>query len=336
MDQVPERRYELAKLREDVSVRELVQAWRSKYRGNTLKAYERDLRHFAKFMRLDSLDEVAEAISSSHQGKANLFAERWKAHLVSQGLAPKTINRRLAALRSFVHLMNKLGLVPWELNVDSVPDETRRETRGPAVAEVKKILDLLDTDPDTPITRRSNALVYLLFSMALRAFEATGLDMEHLFLEEGYAMVLGKGRAERERVTVPPYARKALRRWIAARGDYPGPVFVNFDPAGKGTGRLTEKSVHRIVAKLGRRVGIPRLHPHALRHSGITVALDAFDGDMRTVVRFSRHKKIDTLETYDDKRRDPAGQIAHEVDKALGERAKKRGENDEDEGGDEE
>ena len=44
------------------------------------------------------------------------------------------------------------------------------------------------------------------------------------------------------------------------------------------------------------------MSPHRVRHSSITAALDATDGNVRKVQELSRHRQIDTLMIYDDNR----------------------------------
>ena len=87
-----------------------------------------------------------------------------------------------------------------------------------------------------------------------------------------------------------------------------GPLFINFDHAGKGK-RLTGTSIYRIIQKLGRKANI-NVRPHGLRHSAITEALEATGGNIRAVARFSRRKSIQTLMIYDDNRKDLGGDIA--------------------------
>ena len=94
-------------------------------------------------------------------------------------------------------------------------------------------------------------------------------------------------------------------------GTEAGPLFLNFDRAGKG-GRLTGTSLYRIVRELGGDAGI-QVRPHGLRHAATTEALDLTGGDVRSVRRFSRHAKLDTLMDYDDNRADLAGEIARRL-----------------------
>lgn len=139
--------------------------------------------------------------------------------------------------------------------------------------------------------------------------------MEHLDLDAGTVAVLGKGDGERELLTLPHETAAALRAWINVRGEEPGPLFVNFDRAGKGQ-RLTATSVYRMVRQLGERARV-RVRPHGLRHGAITAVLDLNGGDVRAAQRFSRHLDVRPLTLYDDNREDLRGRMARLVAAAL-------------------
>jgi integrase/recombinase XerC len=122
-------------------------------------------------------------------------------------------------------------------------------------------------------------------------------------------LILGSGRSQKkEPVTLPEPTRAALAAWLEARGSEPGPLFINFDRAGKGY-RLTGTAVYHIVGRLGAKAGLV-VRPHGLRHLAITTALDRTNGDVRAVAKFSRHKDLRTLRRYDDNRQDLAGKVA--------------------------
>ena len=91
-----------------------------------------------------------------------------------------------------------------------------------------------------------------------------------------------------------------------------GPLFINFDRAGKGNGRLTSTSLYRIVRDLGKKIDL-KVRPHGLRHAAITEALDLTNGNVRAVQRFSRHRDLRILNVYDDNRTDLAGEVARKV-----------------------
>src|SRR5262249_51969475 len=83
---------------------------------------------------------------------------------------------------------------------------------------------------------RDRALLRLLFDLGLRRAEAVGLDVGDLDLEAGTADVLGKGRTQKVRLTLPGPTREALAAWLAVRGPPPGPLLTSCGRAGKGTG----------------------------------------------------------------------------------------------------
>jgi integrase/recombinase XerC len=99
--------------------------------------------------------------------------------------------------------------------------------------------------------------------------------------------------------------------WLTVRGSEPGPLFVNFDRAGKGEG-FSGRSIARLVLALGAAVGLA-VRPHGLRHAAITEALDLTSGDVRKVQRFSRHRDLRVLNLYDDNRADLGGEVARLV-----------------------
>jgi integrase/recombinase XerC len=292
---------------------DLVEAFLAGRNPRTLDAYSRDLADFATFLGMDGPGAAVGALVSAGHGPANGWALRYKAHLVDRGLATATIARRLAALRSVVKLARILGRISWALDVESPRTQSYRDTRGPGRDGFRAIVRAARSSA-TPKALRDHALVRLLHDLALRRAEAIALDLEDVDLEAGTIQVVGKGRTEAIRMTLPGPVRDALAAWLEARGREPGPVFVRLDRAARAPGRLTGRAVHQIVGQLGLKASLPRpVRPHGLRHSGITTALDAFGGDVRTVRKFSRHSKVETLLVYDDNRSDVAGEVARRV-----------------------
>lgn len=274
----------------------------------TLEAYRRDLEDFRVFVHARSVEEAARELLSGGHGPANETALRFRAELMARGLAPATVNRRLTALRSLVTLARTIGLVPWTLEVPGVESVAYRDTRGPGQAGYRRLLAVLDARVDAK-GRRDRAVLHLLYDLALRREEVVRLDLADLDLEAGTLLVLGKKRTQKERLTVPAPTREALAAWVAVRGTEPGPLFLNFDRAGKGE-RLTGRSVHRLVRELGLEAGVGTVRPHGLRHAAITEALELTGGDVRRVQKFSRHRDLRVLTVYDDSRTDMAGEVA--------------------------
>src|SRR5262249_17896909 len=144
----------------------------------------KDLEDFAGFLGVATVEAIPGALLSGGQGAANELALRYRAQLQARGLAPATVNRRLAAIRSLVKLARVLGLVPWALDVDGVRAEKYRDTRGPGRQGFRRLLAALDGRSDAK-GRRDRALVRLLFDLGLRRAEAVRLDLEDLDVETG-------------------------------------------------------------------------------------------------------------------------------------------------------
>lgn len=292
------------------TIEQLIEMFLSGRNAKTLEAYRQDLDDFRRFIGRPNLIEAARAILSSGHGAANGQALAYRAHLLERKLAPATVNRRLAALRSLVSLAGVLGLAPWRLDVKNLRAETYRDTRGPGRRLFNRVLFGIGRRSD-PKSLRDRALLRLFHDLGLRRGEVGSLDREHLDLEKNTLMILGKGRASREPFSLPPETKAALVAWLEVRGEISGSLFRNFDHAKKGH-RLTDSSLYRIV----RGYGLGR--PHGLRHLAITEALDRTGGDVRAVARFSRHRDLRILNLYDDNRTDLAGHVARLVASSAG------------------
>jgi integrase/recombinase XerC len=280
---------------------------------NTRQAYADDLADFAAWLGLEPAAAVGQLLVAG-AGAGNGLALDYLNYLRELGRARATVNRRLAALRSLVKLARLLGLVTWSIEVSGEKLKRYRDTRGPGLDGVRRLLASLERRRD-PKAIRDRAIVRLLFDLALRRGELVGLDLEHLDLGAGAVAVLGKGDGERELLTLPHETAATLRAWLELRGDEPGPLFVNFDRAGKGQ-RLTTTSVYRMVRRLGDQAGV-RVRPHGLRHGAITAVLDLNGGDVRAAQRFSRQLDLRTFTHYDDNREDLGGRMSRLVAAAL-------------------
>lgn len=289
----------------------IIQAWLQGRNPLTLAAYRADLEALRVFLNMPTVDKAAAYLMENGPGHANHLAGAFRAYLLEQqALAPATVNRRLAALRSLVRVAGMLGKVTWRLDVPAVRSESYRETSGPGRDVVWQIIADLNRKAD-PISRRNLALVRCLYDLGLRRGEAVALDVADLNLEAGTVKVKGKGRTEKTPLTLPHSTAAALSAWLAVRGSSSGPLFTALSYNARGQ-RLTGRGVACIMRRLGEPQGV-HLRPHGIRHTAITDALDATNGDVRAVQRFSRHKSLAILSRYDDNRQDLGGEVARMI-----------------------
>jgi len=304
-------------------VPDILEDWLQRHSENTRRAYAQDLQAFQRFLvalglEINSTPHAVAFLLSRDHGEANRVALKFRNYLEEAELAPKTINRHLSALRSIVELANRFGHIPWKLSVANVKSRPYRDTRGPGAENVRRMIAAQATRRD-PKGRRDLAILHLLYGLGLRRGEIVGLDLRDLDLDGGILWVLGKGKREREALTVPDTTRAVLRRWVDHRGSDPGPLFTNFDRARKGsqTGRrLTGRNIYSIVRSLGQELGI-KATPHGIRHSAVTFILDETNGNLRMGQAFSRHESVETLKYYDDNRKDLRGKAASIVAAGL-------------------
>jgi integrase/recombinase XerC len=284
----------------------------------TRRAYEGDLRDF--FAGTPSADDVREFLALPAPALALRLAQ-YKGALLERGAAEATVNRRLAAVRSLLKFGHRLGLAASDGRglVDGERVKSYRDTRGVNLDTLKKLI----AAPGTATLRglRDTAILRLLAENALRCGELLALDRADFDVEGRRLHILGKGRGtQKEPVTLSPAAVTALMAYLEAAGHTEGALFRNLDHRPDHAGaRITGNGLRSIVGDYGQAVGVPGLTPHKLRHSAITAALDATNGNVRAVQKLSRHAKLETLQRYDDNRADLQGGVTELLSGLLAE-----------------
>jgi len=283
-----------------------------------IEAYKRDLQDFQRFMGAETEKEAARIFLSAPLGEANTIALQYRKQLLERGLQSTTVNRRLAALRSLTQMARTLGMVPWTLEVKNQKTEAHRDTRGPGLDAFKKLLTLTEARGDKKGIR-DTAILRLLFDLGLRRGEVVGLDRADLDLARKTIQVMGKGRTQKTELSLPAPTIAALTEWLKVRGDFSGPLFLNLDRARKGEGRITGKSIYRLVIGLGEKIGI-KTRPHGIRHSAVTEAVKKAQKngmDLEEVLDFSRHRDVRTLLIYRDRERNVQGKLSELVSESV-------------------
>ena len=277
--------------------------------ANTQEAYRRDLQHFTVWMKAESICDAALILWGQGHAAANKRALDWRTHLVTQGLAPATINRRLSALRSLCEFGETVGYISWRLKVKPVKSKSYRDTAGPGYEKCVAMLNHIKSRQDFK-GRRDAAILALLVDWGLRRSEIVSLNLDDLNLdaEPVTLSIIGKGRTEPEMITLTVETVEDIEAYLQVRGGDPGPLFISYP--GRIEKRLTPHSLYDIVKAAGVAVGIKKpVSPHGFRHSVITKILDE-GASIREAQSFSRHADIRVLIRYDDNRRDGGGKVA--------------------------
>jgi len=264
--------------------------WERNLSPRTLSAYRREVQAFVRFA-------VSEVSIPSPPGVTPRVARSYLAHLHSRGLAPRSVARALACLRTYFSFLVSEGVVAS--NPAAAVPHPRGANPTPVVADRYAIEGLLDGFPETPAGRRDRAAVELLYAAGLRVGELVGLDLGDVHLPQRTLRVRGKGRKER----LVPFGRPAAAaveaylpfraEWRRGRGGKDEPLFVN-----QRGGRLSDRSVRRLLdAAVRRTADLAHLHPHALRHAFATHLLEA-GMDLRAIQELLGHSSLATTQIY--------------------------------------
>ena len=250
--------------------------------------------------------------------KAITLTAQYREFLKASEYAPATINSYLWAVREMVSQAKRLEVVDWGLkDVEGVPSETLRDTRGVGLEGIQSILR--QCDRTTTEGCRNYALILLLFQNALRRGEVVGCNVSHFDPAAKTLSIQGKGKRDRTRIDLSPSVVEAIQQWLSMRGEVNlnGPLFCALDRSHKGS-RLTGTSIYRIVRHLAQDAEVSdRFSPHKIRHSAITAVLDLTDGNLRSAQALSRHKSIDILKVYDDNRHKLQSKATGMLEQAL-------------------
>lgn len=254
--------------------------------ANTRVAYRRDVERFLAFLAVESITTWREV--DAH------LVRRFVARSHRDGSAPRSLSRRLSALRALFRYLGERRLVD-ENPVQGVR-APRGERRLPRALDVDEMGRMLDGEPTDFLGLRDQAMFELLYSSGLRVSELVGLDRTDLSAGADEVRVLGKGGKERV-VPVGRRARAALERWFALRaeacGDDEAAVFVS-----RRGGRLSARSVQQRLRRFARARGLDApVHPHMLRHSFASHVLES-SGDLRAVQELLGHSNISTTQIY--------------------------------------
>lgn len=266
---------------------------------NTILAYRRDLRRFAKSCEAARVagPEAAEA----DDVRAFLWAEE------RRGLDAPSLARALAAVKGLFRYLAAERLVPK--SKVAIVESPRQWRRIPEFLNVAEVARLLDFEPARagPLELRDAAVLEVLYATGARVSEACGLDAASVRLDLGYVRLFGKGRKERL-VPLGGKAAEAIARYLERgrpalaprRGRPAEALFLS-----RRGRRLGREQVWRVVKALCRAAGIEkRVSPHTLRHSFATHLLSN-GADLRVVQEMLGHASVATTQIYthvDEKR----------------------------------
>ncbi|TGE14567.1 tyrosine-type recombinase/integrase [Hymenobacter elongatus] len=264
-----------------------------RYSPHTVLSYQTDLRQFSAYLKAEF--ELAEPAEADHT-----LIRSWVVALMQQQMDPRTVNRKIACLRSYYKFLLRTGVVT---------KNPMLRIKSPKVA--KKLPDFVPEDSlngllnsfafaPTFVGSRDQLILEMLYGTGIRLSELIGIKHEDLSLSGKTVRVTGKGNKQRL-VPLNPTLLLVLERYIAqkqvefgASDNARGPLFVTdkLEP-------LYEKLVYRTVKHyLGQiTTASSQQHPHVLRHSFATHLLSK-GADLNAIKELLGHANLAATQVY--------------------------------------
>ena len=313
---------------QEVTPSQLWAGWLAPCKTATQAGYRADWEHFAGFLMRpvgEAPHESAWAYLCAGKGKAVASLQEYFGRLIEGGFAPSTVNRRVAAITSYVHAAHDMDVVNWTLpRPPKAQAEAYRDTRGPSLDTVAALIAGLEVS-EAILDVRLLAVVRLLFDLGLRRAEVHAIRYPADLDFAGHRVrVMRKGKHEAEWRTCPLTTWEAIMAWTVRRGEldrcaptWPGLLFGRRAESGWGWGPT---AINTGLQDACKRFGLPHINPHALRHSSITTLASDKDVSLREVLAHSGHRDPRVVERYIDNVDDAAGRMAEKVSAALEDR----------------
>ena len=256
--------------------------------GNTLDAYQRDLRKLLDYLAHENKDIREVELED---------LEHFSASLHDIGIGARSQCRILSGVRSFFRYLQLDGYR------DDDPTELLESPKlGDHLPEVLSLEEVDKLEASIDLSKweghRNKAIIEVLFSCGLRVSELVNLKLSDLYIDEEFVKVLGKGSKERL-VPISEKAIKELNLWFYDRKQMsikPGEedyVFLNRRGA-----HLTRTMILIMIKRQAEAAGIKKtISPHTLRHSFATALLEG-GADLRVIQALLGHESIGTTEIY--------------------------------------
>jgi integrase/recombinase XerC len=273
---------------------------------HTLRAYQREIRNFAAYLAEQEMDV---------RNVDHLHIRSYIGELHDRGLAKASVARSLAAIRSWFHWMARQGRVTNNpASLVATPKLPKHLPRVPSIEQMNNLVETAAGDLAAAWPERDRVIFELLYGCGIRNAELVGLDLADVYWANEVILVRGKGRKQRY-VPLGDAAAEAIRAYLPTRAaklraNSTDALLLNLQM--KGTGRLTTRSVGRIVKRLSLAKGLPaEIHPHTLRHAFGTHMLEE-GADLRAIQELLGHERLSTTQRYTQL---TVGQVAQVYDR---------------------
>lgn len=256
----------------------------------TCQHYARDLEALAGWLTELDIGDWTNVTAEHIRG--------WIAQGHRRGLSPRSLQRRLSAVRGLYRYLQREGRARIDPAADiSAPKQRRRLPRTLDVDATAQLLNApADASQDDPIQQRDRAVFELVYSSGLRLAEVAALDAADLAGAPAELRITGKGARTRI-VPVGRQANRAVSAWLRVRDQIAAADETALFVSQRGR-RLSHRAIQQRLKALAAQRGLEQsVNPHMLRHAFATHLLES-SGDLRAVQELLGHADISTTQIY--------------------------------------
>ena len=276
-----------------------------KYSPRTVEAYRDDLRDFCRFIGCQTDDFDPKSVDETD-------VKTWMLDMIeNQHQKPRSVKRRLSALRSFYRFLLRQRCVEKDITARIIPPKADkplpvffRQEEMEAVKEEGERLkeeglsETGDQERDFEVVR-DNLIIDMLYQTGMRQAELLGLTDADVDLSKGQVRIFGKRRKERI-VPIGEHLIHQILDYLSVRAEIitESPTFfVKRSKSGEIVA-MTKNTLYTIVrTRMGEVSTIKKHSPHVLRHTFATTMLDN-GADIRTIQTLLGHASLSTTSIY--------------------------------------
>ena len=256
-----------------------------RYSEHTVLAYGQDLNAFVEFAEVKKISEFADLSSA--------FIRSWIVYLIEGGMKNKSVNRKLASLRTFYRWMRKEGLI--DHSPMTKVQGPKNEKHLPVFAKESELLPskIEELFSDDYSGKRDALMLELFYQTGIRLSELIGLTLKDI--QGNQIKVLGKRNKERI-IPISDDLVQQIQEYIELRREISSKC-ENLLLLDSGNKLYPTFAYRKINYYLGKVTSLDKKSPHILRHTFATHMLNRGTG-LETLKDLLGHANLSATQVY--------------------------------------